>query len=156
MSISPPSLSTNRFGRRAIAIAVACLALLASACSGAAATPGPEDVVQSYVDTYNADDLDGLMDLFAEDAVLTGHPFGPARAEGLDAIRSVQAADRAAAAAESPYEISDVEVTDNTVTWDHVWTSGDGEDWCAEGNAVVVEDGKIVSYEFPANARPCP
>src|SRR5437870_3894466 len=52
--------------------------------------PGPPDLVsrareaaQAYVDAVNAADLDGLLDLFAKDAVLR-HPSGVY--EGIDAL----------------------------------------------------------------------
>lgn len=147
------SLRTRGVGWRRRAIAIATSAMIASACTAAAA--GPEEVLRSYIEAYNANDVDGLEELFAEDALMTGHPFGP-HADGVDKILDVHAADRAAASNETPYEISNVEVTGNTVSWDHVWTNGNGASYCAEGHKAVIEDGKIVSWEFAPNPHPCP
>lgn len=143
----------RRFGWHRRAIAVAVTAALASACTPASA--GPEEVLRSYIDAYNANDVQGLEEVFAEDALMTGHPFGP-HADGIDTILNVHAADLAAANDETPYEVSNVEVTGDTVSWDHVWTNRDGVSYCAEGHSAVIEDGKIVSWEFAPNPHPCP
>ncbi len=95
------------------------------------------------------------MALFSEESVVTGHPF-EARSVGLAAIRAVQVEDRNSAATDNPYTISNVEVTGDTVTWDHVWTSDSGQDWCGEGHRVVIEDGKILSWDFAPNPHRCP
>lgn len=101
--------------RRWWMVAIACSAIVVAACSGAAA--GPTEVVEAYIDIYNAGDIDELTEVSAEDAVLSGHPFAP-EAEGIDAILSIQRSDRASAAEEAPYEISNVQATDNTVDTD--------------------------------------
>ena len=71
-------------------------------------------------------------------------------------VDPLAAADRAAAANQTPYEISNVEVAGNTVSWDNVWTNGNGASYCAEGHKAVIEDGTIVSWEFAPNPHPCP
>lgn len=150
--MSGRSARRPRVGWRQLAFAISFSAVAASACSGA--DVGPEQVIRSYADAYNANDVDGLTELFAEDALMTGHPFG-AHADGIDTILNVHAADRAIAAVETPYEISNIEVTGNTVSWDHVWTNRDGSDYCAEGHSAVVEGGKIVLWEFAPNPYLC-
>jgi hypothetical protein len=64
--------------------------------------------------------------------------------------------ERGDAADVNPWKISNIQVTGNTVTWDHVWTNDLGEDWCAEGHSAVIEDGKIQSWAFAPNPEPCP
>jgi hypothetical protein len=118
------------------------LAVLAiGACGGDDADPG--ETVQAYIDAYNIRDIDAVMAVFADDAVITNHPFA-SRIEGAEAIRSLQVDDFQAAGSDNAYEISDLEVSGDTVTWNHVWL-----DRCTgTGNEAVVENGKIVSWEF--------
>ena len=47
--------------------------LLLGACAG---TDDPAAVIEAYVEAYNAGDADAIATLFAEDAVITGHPGG--------------------------------------------------------------------------------
>lgn len=161
----PPRRGT----RTRTAVLLITLAVTIAGCSGAAdvsgaaaaspsptaPTVGPAEVVARYVDAYNADELDRMMTLFSEDARITDHPFSD-EVNGTSAIRILHNQDRAAAAADSPYEISEVAVDGDTVTWNHVWTSSEGDEWCAEGHEAVVSDGRIVEWRFAPNPHPCP
>lgn len=108
---------------------------------------GPAATVEGYIAAYNEGDIDEVMAFFTEDSVVIGHPFAP-ESSGLAEIRAVQIRDLLAAAAEDPYTISNVEVSGNTVTWDHVWVSDAGESYCQYGHKAVVEDGKFVSWRW--------
>jgi hypothetical protein len=117
----------------------------------------PATVIQDYINAYNAGDLDAVMALFTEESTITGHPFHPVggTSKGLVSIRALHESDRFAAATVNPYTISNVEVSGSTVTWDHVWTNRNGENWCAEGHQAVIEDGRIMSWAFAPNPRIC-
>ena len=128
-------------------------ALVLGACASADADPA--EVIEEYRVAYNAGDVDAVMALFSEESVVTGHPF-EAQLTGLAAIRAVQLEDLAAAATENALTISNVEVTDNTVKWDHVWIRQDGNRFCKQGHAAVVEDGKITSWAWPGGGFDCP
>ncbi len=131
-------------------------ALVLVACGGDDADDAdPAGVIQDYFAAYNAGDIERVMALFSEDSVVTGHPFAN-RSEGLAAIRAVQLNDMAAAATENAYTISNVNVTGDTVTWDHVWTNGSGEQFCTEGHNAVIEDDKILTWTWPVGDFDCP
>ena len=115
----------------------------------------PASVIQAYTAAYNAGDIEAVMTFFSEDSVVTGHPFA-AESAGLTAIRLVQVADISAAAAENAYTISNMEVTGDTVTWDHVWTNGFGTQFCVQGHRAVIQDGKILTWAWPGGGFDCP
>jgi len=114
----------------------------------------PAQVIELLAAVYNADDIDAVMELFSDESVLTGHPFDPSR-EGLDEIRQIQIRDRATAATLDPWEILNLDVDGDTVTWDHVWTNDGGQDWCAEDHSATITNGKILIWEFAADPQPC-
>ena len=132
-------------------VMVAVLAV--AACGGDAVDPAA--VIEDYAAAYNAGDIDAVMALFSEESVVRGHPFAT-ESTGLDAIRTVQIADIAAAASVDAYAISNVQVAGDTVTWDHVWENGEGSFFCQQGHTAVVEDGAIKSWTWPDDDFDCP
>lgn len=134
-------------------VAVISVALILGACGGDDADPA--STIEAYVVEYNAGDIDGVMALFSEESVVTGHPFD-ASSTGLTEIRAVHVTDMAAAASEKAYTISNVEVTGSTVTWDHVWINNEGAEFCKFRQSAVVEDGIILSWTWPGGGFDCP
>jgi len=55
----------------------------------------------------------------------------------------------AAAASENAYTISNVEVSGNMVTWDHLWVNEVGEEYGQVGQSAVVEEVIILSWTWP-------
>ncbi len=117
-------------------------------------TPTPQAPIEAYIEAFNAKDLDAVMELFTEESVVTGHPDlgnrerGPA-VQGLTEIRSLLSNSMAVAADVDAYRITNLRVVPgNKVRWDHIWTNTDGEDYCANANNAVVEDGKILSWLY--------
>ena len=108
----------------------------------------PADTIEAYMDAYNAGDIDGVMGFFSEESVVIGHPFA-AESRGLEEIRTIQTEDVKLGVG---YTISNLEVTGDTVTWDHAW----GGQFCVEGNLAVVQDGTILSWTWPDNRFTCP
>ena len=52
--------------------------------------------------------------------------------------------------------ISNVEVSGNTVTWDHFWVNEVGEEYCEVGQSAVVEEVIILSWTWPDGDFDCP
>jgi hypothetical protein len=135
-------------------IAVVVLAGCGDDDSGDAVDSDPVEVIENYRIAYNDGDIDAVMALFSEESVVSGHPFA-VEAAGLAAIRHMQLLDMGAAAETDAYKILNVEVSGDTVTWDHVWTTDDGTDWCAEGHNAVIANGQILTWTFAADGDPC-
>lgn len=73
--------------------------ILNSRCSGSVGSrrlwwdhddADPATAIESYLEAYNSADLDAIVGLFAEDAVISGHPLDP-RAEGAAEITAAHA-----------------------------------------------------------------
>lgn len=110
----------------------------------------PASILDAYIAAYNDKDIDAVMELFTEESVVAGHPYSTTGSEtGLDAIRTFQRIDMTAAAEEDAYTISNVEVSGDTVTWDHVWIDDQGQQFCKYGMSASVDDGKFVLFTFP-------
>jgi ketosteroid isomerase-like protein len=126
---------------------MAATLLILAAC-GNDGSSDPAAVVEGYVAAYNAGDVDAVVAFYVEDAVITGHPFAT-RTQGSGAIRDLMVRDIAASdkSGES-YEVSNVQVKGDTVTWEHLWKSGAGIECVGTGNNAEVLDGKIASYTF--------
>ena len=128
--------------------------LVLAACSdddgsGSSGASDPAEVVEAYVAAYNAQDIDRVMAFFAEDAVKID---GAEQIDGAEAIRAGELAEfEVHAPGGEAYSISNLVVTDNTVTWDHVF-KGDAHTCVGTGNEAVVEDGKIVMWTFASIA----
>lgn len=122
--------------------------------SAAAEDSDPAAVVEDYRVSYNGGDIEEVMTAFTDESVITGHPFADESA-GLAEIRSLHLGDMSAAAQTDAYEFSNIEVSGDTVTWDHVWLNDDGEEWCAEGHSAVITDGQIITWTFAPNPDLC-
>lgn len=117
----------------------------------------PASIVDAYFAAYNEKDIDTVMELFTEESVVAGHPFSTTGSEtGLETIRRFQRIDMTAAAEEDAYTISNVEVSGNTATWDHVWVDDQGQRFCKSGMSAVIEDGKFVIFDFSGGGFLCP
>ena len=112
-------------------------------------------VVASYVAAYNAGDVDTLVELFTDDAVIAGHPGGDY--EGVAEIRTLH---EDGADATVAYDISNVAVDGDTVTWDHHWGETDDNGLiidgnCVEGHTAEIEDGMFALWEWPVTDFQC-
>lgn len=134
---------------RLSSLALTSMALVLGACSA-----GDTDAVstmQAYVAAYNSGDIDEIMAFFSEESLIIGHPY-PVDAEGLDGIRELHLNDRRAAAEEDPYTISEIEVEGDTVKWNQTWVSSTGREYCHEGQSAVVQNGKILSWDWSSGS----
>lgn len=133
-----------------IILAVIGLPLLA-ACdgegnvSGSEASSDPADVIEGYVTAYNAHDIDGAMAFFAEDAVIIQ---GTDRFVGADAIRDAVLGEfEIHAPGGDAYSMSNLAITENTATWDHLF-KGVAHTCTGTGNQAVIDSGLIVTWTF--------
>lgn len=127
---------------------------LLGACGGAGDAGDPVATIESYSSEYNAGDLDGVMALFAEDAIMTGHPAA-ARVTGNADIRAVHADE---VGGPGKYTLTNVTAAGTTVTWDHVWGGNDNGEvfrFCVEGLSATVENGLITSWTWPDTDFQC-
>lgn len=140
-----------------VVIAVIAGGLIAARAvrSDRASQAGPAAVIEQYVEAFNEGDIDAMMNQFADDAQLIGHPFA-AEAFGATAIRDVQIGDLANAAPTDAIRVSDLEVVGDVVTWNQVYENRRGEFTCATGNRAVVVDDEIVRWEFAEHRHRCP
>jgi hypothetical protein len=113
--------------------------------SGSSRAADPAEVVEGYVAAYNAQDIDRVMAFFADNAVIIN---GTERIEGAEAIRAEELGGfEVHAPGGEAYSISNLVVTDNAVTWDHLF-KGTAHTCVGTGDEAVVEDGKIVMWTF--------
>lgn len=138
-------------------------ALAVPSCSNDTDADGaPDDpavTIEAYVEAYNAGDIDGVMALFSDESVVIGSPLDPhpnGESRGLAQIQELHSVDMGSAARENAYTISNVEVSGNTMRWDHVWVNDAGNSFCGTGNSAVVEGGRIVSWTFAPDPSLCP
>ncbi len=138
---------------RQMIVSVACLAIVAAACGSAqtepTATSDPTDVLNDYVAAYNSGDIDLVMGFFSEDSVVTRHPAA-AEATGLTAIRDIHGEVGSGAT----YTVTIHDVTGNTITWDHIWPTEEGDN-CVDGHTAVIDEGKFVSWDWPITDFQC-
>jgi predicted ester cyclase len=127
------------------------LALIGSACTplltpsptpAATATPGltdPATIVVAFWDALNAQDLDTAMSLVADDVKVTG----PGRHyTGKNTFRI----DMKSSMAGIRYEISDLVVTGDTVTYNWRYYRNDVLSGSGTGESMVIRDGKIIQF----------
>lgn len=111
----------------------------------------PAAVVEGYVAAYNARDIDRVMTFFDDEAVIVGveaRGGGSDRIEGAAAIRAGTLDEFTVhAPGGEAYSISNLVVTGNAVTWDHLFT-GIAHTCLGAGNEAVIEHGKIVVWTF--------
>lgn len=128
-------------GAAAVVVAIAAVfAVTVIASGGAGGTGGsPASVIEDFYRAF-PDDVEGAAAVFAEDAVLTGAPTPPSKREGIVEITEWL---QDTAAVLTSAEITRIEVSGNTVTWDDTVRIAS-----ATGHVAVVEDGKIVTWDF--------
>jgi acetyl esterase/lipase len=111
------------------------------------AVADPSVVVADHLAARNAGDLAAQMALYADDAVVIGHALDDdGSAQGVDEIRQLE--DWQVDFPGTVTEYFDVEVSGDTVTFDHRFFADDGECFGKVGNEMTVVDGKITRYDW--------
>ncbi len=141
---------------RVLAAIVVAIALTAAACSSSSEDPAA--VLAAYEDARNAKDVDALMALYADDAVVTDHPLDSDKlAEGVDEIRALEQQVPSIMGANGSTEFQVIEVSGNTATFTQKFVdySGECHTGSGSGNKVTVVDGKITLYEWDNSEGKC-
>jgi len=120
-----------------------------------AADASPGEVLTDYTAARNSGDVDGVIEFYAEDAVVENHPLDDdGIATGTAEIRALEEQVPAIQGSGDGIELIDVGVSGNTVTFDtRFFRRGAEADssvipFCggARDNQVTVEDGKITLF----------
>ncbi len=123
------------------------LALFLGACGGN--DSNPTAVLTDYQDARNALDVDAVMALYADDAVLRDHPLdNDGIATGVAEIRVVEAKVPGSQGPTGRIEFIDTTVSGNTVTFNHRFMNNSGDCFGGAGDQVTVEDGRITLYDW--------
>ena len=118
------------------------LAMLRGGTDFAAGSPGA--VIEEFYRAFPTD-IELAGEVFADDAVLTDAPTPPSRREGITEITAWM---RSETFIVRSIEITRIEVSGNTVTWDDQVTTLDGGVVDGIGHVAVVENGRIVMWDF--------
>ncbi len=149
--VGAPGVTKGRGLRVAIAAAVVALVGVAGLMwlSGSdEALPfgaQPPAVLDFYEDAFNRGDVDALVGLFTDDAVIQGYSLGDTLVTGGEEIRVFFTAETDRG---STISVSNVAATANSATVDVEWVSQDfaGVTW--PGNMVTFVDGKISRWDW--------
>jgi len=120
----------------------------------------PAEVLAAYEDARNAKDVDALIALYADDAVVIGHPLDRNKlAEGVDEIRALERQVPTIMGANGFTEYRAIEVSGNTVTFKQKFVNNSGDCFSdnddGSGNTVTVIDGKITRYVWDDEEGQC-
>jgi ketosteroid isomerase-like protein len=152
----------RRFGAATSVILVSGLVLAACTSEPEPDAAEAAAVLAEYEEARNAvegDDpasLDALMSLYAQDAVVTGHPLDPSAppiATGVEEIRALEEQVPVRGRDDYATEFFDVEASGDRASFHHHFFNVFGE--CSggsEADAITVEDGLITRYEWGARA----
>ena len=118
----------------------------------ASSSDDPASVLADYAEARNSGDVDAVMALYADDAVVRDHPLDDDDvAAGIDEIRVLQEQIPAIQGSGDGIEFFDMEVSGSTVIFSERFFYGSGGTaGCsgAVGNTAIVEDGKITLFEW--------
>ena len=88
----------------------------------------PAAILADYQDARNAGDVDALISLYAEDAVVTEHPLDDdGMAEGVEEIRALERGVPLIQRSEDATEFVDAQVSGNSVTFGHRFWNNTGQ-----------------------------
>lgn len=143
---------------RLAALGVAIVAFSLPACSSEPDTAGPAEVLAAYEQASDASDVDALMALYAEDAVVTGHPLdegSPPIATGAEEIRQLELQTLGLQRTEDANDFFDIEVSGDTAVFSNRFFTDDGSCYSGSDHEITVEDGRITSYAWGIHSQPC-
>jgi len=147
----------SRLSRPGVVFALIVLGALGLASCGDDDAGDPEAALNAYADGINANSVDDVMAAFAEDSLLIDHPLNPGQLSGKAAVRRGVADTVTSSRVDpDPYSISDVGVDGDTVSWSYVWVNDEGQEFCAAGNEIDVNDeGLIVELRWGDDPGEC-
>jgi hypothetical protein len=140
-------------------VGFASFALVVAACSDDDDNDqaDPTAVLADYEDARNAGDVDAVMALYADDAVVTGHPLdaGDGAANGVDEIRALEDLVPDIQRAEDAAEFINIETSGNSVTFDMRFFPAGSSCTGSSDHEVTVTDGLITFYAWGTVDEPC-
>lgn len=138
-------------------VALLTVVLLAAGCGSDGSSGDPEAALNAYADGINARSIDDVMAAFAEDARMVEHPLHPGVLDGKTEVRlGVVETVGLGRLDPDPYAISDVVVDGDTASWSYVWINRGGQEFCAVGNEIDVNDeGLIVEMRWGEDPGDC-
>ena len=107
------------------------------------ASEDPEAALTAYAEARTAGDIDALVALFAEDAVIVGHPFAPGEEIDLAVFESLE---RNLANSQASTELSNIEADGNSATFTQTFVSPGFGCYATDGHQVTMADGKITRF----------
>ena len=117
---------------------------------------GTTEVMRAFEAAVNARDIDGIMALYADDAVLLDHPEGAAVVRGHEDIRTVERVNLLGLASRTGqvFWITGLEVEGTKAWFGQLYHSPTG---CYSGTGAnaTVEGGLITEYEWGSYGLPC-
>ena len=155
-------INSERIWRRQLRTVAPMLVMILIVAACSSSDDDPATVLADYVEARNSGDVDAVMALYAEDAVVNDHPLDPdGVATGADAIRALEEQVPAVQGSGDGIELVDMEVSGNTVLFSSRFfygadgTRSGGSAGCAGSvrNSVTVEDAKITLWD-PGSESP--
>lgn len=117
------------------------------------------EVLFEYESAFNDGDLEAIMRLYADDAVIVGHPKDPdGTTSGRQQIRIVEQRQLAAPGYDEPIRFVDIIVAPGSVEFGHeVMLSPPYNPVCVSGagHVMAIEDGKISRWEWGSFNQLC-
>jgi ketosteroid isomerase-like protein len=134
--------------RLVIAVAMT-VALVGAGCTSEGDDPGsdPGAVLAAYESARNSGDVDAVMALYAEDAVVENHPLGETvAASGTQEIRALEMQVPAVQGSTGGIEFTDTVVSGDSVMANYTFFNEDGECFGGKDTEVSVVGEKITLY----------
>ncbi|MGI9622686.1 MAG: nuclear transport factor 2 family protein [Acidimicrobiales bacterium] len=127
----------------ALVAVVVAIAVVAAGCSSS--SDDAADVLDDYLEVWNAEDAEAVMVFYADDAVLEGHPSdSDGLATGTTEVLAVETTIDGHQGSTGTMEFLNIEVSGDTVTYDNIFRNAEGECYSSAGTRTTVEDDKIV------------
>jgi ketosteroid isomerase-like protein len=117
-------------------------------------TMGPAEVLAAYEEARNARDFDAMRALYADDAVITGHPMDDGESPRTADVNEVMLLEESVPSAAQSWFV-EVEVSGDQATFTQLFRWNGCHS--TPGDQVTVTDGKITSYTWAATRAmgPC-
>jgi ketosteroid isomerase-like protein len=139
---------------RLVVAVVMTVALVAAGCSSE--SDDPAAVLAAYETARNSGDVDAVMALYADNAVVENHPLANTTREGTAEIRALETQVPAIQGSTGGIEFTDTVVSGNSVTANYAFFNVDGECFGGKDTEVSVEDDKITLYVWgPSDPSQC-
>lgn len=130
--------------------------MVLAGCSSDPEDDGPAEVLTEYEDARNARDFEAMRALYADDAVITGHPLvdrDPSDADVDEILALEEERWRDGARADEQIRFVDVEVSGDTATFVHLFFNDSGDCWSTDSDEITVQDGTITRYAWGLGAE---